>query len=664
MNYQKSVVHETLEWPYAVDYSATNRINTDVLVIGGSFAGCYASLAVARRGATVALVDKAPIKRSGGGGAGIDHWTSVYENPNSPMKPEEIIEKTMEKVQSLGHRDYIAMKGTWDALLELEKMGLPIRDSDRDFEGTRTYDNDTGLLKAYNYQNLVTVKLRAGHFVKPVIAETVRKNPNISVYERVMVTMLLTENGVQGGRVIGAVGFSLETGEFYVFSAKSVILSTGYMSGNWIFSTEIAGNGHMCDPNDTGDGFAMAWKAGAEAYNLSDAGVPGGWGPYGYPNFGLGNCTNTWFPCNVVDNDGREVPWQDVNGTIITDYEKRNLPAEGQPYMNVSASDKLKGIDTPELIKDLGKRIKNQEFSLPMWADLTSMPDDEQRSIWGMMVGNEGKSRFPVYDYYTRWGFNPETDMLMGALISPADRARGHGWFSGEPGEADSVSMWRNEGRHYANVASDWNLMTSLPGLFCAGAVSGLEGCSFACSSGDYAGNRAFEFARDTILVEPSEEQIREERKRIYAPVQRAGNDDNYVSWKELWAGTARVMQCCCGEYKTLSVLKTGLKWLDSIREYEACLTYARNPHELARVLECETRLTCSKAYICGCISKLESERLGVDGDTYIFNSLDGDRVITEYRGKEYWLKPPYASSYLENYQRCRAKERGDDNER
>ena len=57
-------------------------------------------------------------------------------------------------------------------------------------------------------------------------------------------------------------------------------------------------------------------------------------------------------------------------------------------------------------------------------------------------------------------------------------------------------------------------------------------------------------------------------------------------------------MQTYCGEYKSEKMLKTGLWWLNSIRESEATRPYVRNPHELERYLECLTRLTVSEMII------------------------------------------------------------------
>lgn len=653
MDYQSTVITEgPLKWPYPVDYDKINEVKVDVFVIGGGHAGCSAGISAARKGAKVAVCDKAPIKRAGCGGAGQDHWNSIFENPKSPMSVENVIEKTMETVHSLGHRDYIAMKGTWDALLELERLGLPIRDDDGDFIDAATRDKETKLLKSYNYKQMVSIKLRGGHYIKPVLYEGLRK-AGADLYERIMITSLLNEDGKQGGRIAGATGFSMETGEFYIFHAKTVIITTGYVFGCWTFSTELTGGGWGQDPNETGDGLAMAWKAGAQICDM-DKGAKNGMSPFSWPRFASGHSSNTWFPCSIVDNNGKSIPWEDVNGDPIENIQDRNAPVKGQPYMGVSSSDKMPKIDTPDILHDIGERIKNKEYEMPLWADLSGMPDEERRSIFGVMIGNEGKTRYPIFDYFTRWGFDPTKDMLMGNICDPAAKRRGHGWVSSRIPES---GVMMNEARSSGEIASDWNLMTNVEGLFCAGIASGLEGCSFACSSGFYAGNRAAELAMKLEHCEIDKEQVTAERKRVYAPVKRFGNKEAYVSWKELWAGSARVMQQCCGNYRTIQILKTGLTWLDSIKNYEMQLTYARTPHELARVLECESRITNSELFILAGISKLREPEEKVKKDQYVFHQLENGNFHTIYREDKYWLKAPYKDNYLENYTNCRVGE-------
>ena len=226
MTNQAGISEKTFVWPYKVDYDKVNHIEVDVLVVGGGLAGAAAGISAARKGLKVAVADKAPIKRSGNGGAGMDHWNNLLSNPDSPMSPEENAVKGNTDGRQ-GHRDYIAVKGTWNALMELKKLGMPLADDEFEFEGTATRDEKTGMLKAYDYRNFIACKLRGGQYIKPLLYKGLLE-AGAQLFERVMITSLLTEGGKQGAKAVGATGFSMETGEFYVFHAKSVILASGY----------------------------------------------------------------------------------------------------------------------------------------------------------------------------------------------------------------------------------------------------------------------------------------------------------------------------------------------------------------------------------------------------------------------------------------------------
>ena len=170
MSVRNDTEGQVLSWPYPLKYGKINRVELDVFVVGGGLAGAAAGIAAAQRGAKVGVADKAPIERSGCGGAGMDHYNNVLDYEGSPMTPEENIEAGMQKGRQIP-RDYIALKGTWEALMELEKMGLPIRDVDDDFADSATRDEASRLCKAYDYREMVAVKLRGGQYIKPVLHE-------------------------------------------------------------------------------------------------------------------------------------------------------------------------------------------------------------------------------------------------------------------------------------------------------------------------------------------------------------------------------------------------------------------------------------------------------------------------------------------------------------
>ena len=76
------------EWPYPIKYGEETEVETDVLVLGGGIAGCWAAISAARNGVKVALFEKGDVRRSGAGGPGCDHWCNVPANPLSRVDPD------------------------------------------------------------------------------------------------------------------------------------------------------------------------------------------------------------------------------------------------------------------------------------------------------------------------------------------------------------------------------------------------------------------------------------------------------------------------------------------------------------------------------------------------------------------------------------------------
>ena len=203
------------EWPFPVKYGVENKIETDVLIIGAGVAGSMAGIMAARRGVKVAVVDKAPIEISGCGGAGLDHYGGCISNPDNTHTPEEYIELPQQGSfdgRGYDHKSYIQMKGSWNNLLELEKLGLKFRDENDEFAGAPFRDDKTKIMYAYDYKNKSTIKLRGGAELKRRCKEGLEKEKNAIIFERIMITNLLTEDGKQGAKVVGATGVNEETG--------------------------------------------------------------------------------------------------------------------------------------------------------------------------------------------------------------------------------------------------------------------------------------------------------------------------------------------------------------------------------------------------------------------------------------------------------------------
>jgi choline dehydrogenase-like flavoprotein len=144
-------------WPYPIRYDEEQEIETDVLVIGGGIAGCWAAISAARTGVKVALLEKGDTVRSGAGGPGCDHWCVTPANPHSKVDPDEWAKRLTEfpvhagdlpkdalpLTYSNGIGTQIQCREDFDTLLELEQMGGKIRDTEDEWVGAEGRYDDT-----------------------------------------------------------------------------------------------------------------------------------------------------------------------------------------------------------------------------------------------------------------------------------------------------------------------------------------------------------------------------------------------------------------------------------------------------------------------------------------------------------------------------------------
>lgn len=580
-----------LEWPYRVRYDEEKEVSADVLILGGGIAGCWAAISAAKKGLKVALVEKGATIRSGAGGSGCDHWLNT-PNPCSSITAEEAVDWELESNGGYANAlsRYIAARESYDTLLELEKMGGKVRDTEDEFKEADFRDQKTKLLFAYDYEGKLHLRVWGTTF-KPALYNEC-KRLGVEIYDRTMATSLLTEGGEQGARVVGATGLNVRTGEFIVFKAKATINCLSRHQRNWTFSSELIGLSSFRPPNIVGNGHAMAWRAGAE-FTMMEKSTPTAFGsPFTLPPYGTGNPFNTWFPCTIVDANGKEIPWVDRDGRILNSISERTHPAPGQKFMGERAT-AYKYL-RPRIIPDLAERIKKGEFVLPLYADLPGMPKHERKAIWGLMVGEEGKTRVPILQTYTEAGFDPNKDLLQNYEI-----LRGGFWSTVLPQERTGGEIGDAGG-----LVVDWDLKTSLDGLYAAGdALFAANYHYHAAATGRYAGRKAAEYALKADEPIITRRQVDEEKARVYAPI---GRKDG-IEWKELNAGICRVMQNYCSELKNEELLNIGLIWLEDIGEREASRVYADNPHKLMRTLDVLDILTCSEIIIHSSLARRAS---------------------------------------------------------
>ncbi|MFX1307991.1 MAG: FAD-dependent oxidoreductase [Promethearchaeota archaeon] len=108
-----------------------------MLILGGGIAGCWAAIAVAKRGLKAIIVEKEATIRSGAGGSGCNHWESAATNPCSKVTPEELTLAMIKDHNGYnnGISHYIECKEFYDRLLDIEKLGGKVRDTEDKFKG-------------------------------------------------------------------------------------------------------------------------------------------------------------------------------------------------------------------------------------------------------------------------------------------------------------------------------------------------------------------------------------------------------------------------------------------------------------------------------------------------------------------------------------------------
>ena len=231
------------------------RINTDLLIIGGGTAGCYAAITAAQnelqdaagsKGANlkILIVEKANIKRSGCLAAGVNALNAYI---TEGREPKDYVEYAKKDADGIVREDllYSISERFNEITAHLEKLGLVIlKDKDGKYV-TRGNRN---------------IKIN-GENIKPILANAVKKLNNVTVLNHVNIF----DFSVQDNKIDGAYGFGIENDTFYAIEAKAVIIATGGAAGLYRPNNPGFSRHKMWyPPFNTGAGYAMGIRHGAE----------------------------------------------------------------------------------------------------------------------------------------------------------------------------------------------------------------------------------------------------------------------------------------------------------------------------------------------------------------------------------------------------------------
>ena len=231
-----------------------NQKNTqhfDVIIIGSGLAGQATALRLAdhRRVALVSkrhLEDSASAYAQGGIAAVLDNQDSIQSH----------IEDTMVAGAQLNSEKatrYVVERGR-AAIDWLIQQGVPFTQGDSGYHLTRE--------GGHSVRRVIHVNDSTGNAVQEVLTKKVRQHPNITVFEDHIAIDLITAKkiGLPGKRCFGAYFLDNKTGQARTLGAQSTVIATGGAGKVYLYTTN--------PDTSTGDGIAMAWRAGCRVANM------------------------------------------------------------------------------------------------------------------------------------------------------------------------------------------------------------------------------------------------------------------------------------------------------------------------------------------------------------------------------------------------------------
>lgn len=220
-------------------------IHTDVLIIGGGTAGCYAALTLrSLSDASVIIAEKADIRRSGCLAAGVNALNAYITKGHTL---QFYVDYAKKDAAGIVREDLLLTmsEGLNEVTRKLEDLGLVI------------LKDEKGEYVARGTRN---IKIN-GENIKTILADAVKKLDGVQVINHLNITDYI----VRDNTMAGALGFDMRTGTAYEIRAKAVLCATGGAAGLYRPNNPGFSRHKMwyC-PFNTGAGYAMGIRAGAE----------------------------------------------------------------------------------------------------------------------------------------------------------------------------------------------------------------------------------------------------------------------------------------------------------------------------------------------------------------------------------------------------------------
>lgn len=429
--------------------SPLNRreLECDVLVVGGGTAGTMATLTAAGLGARVLLLDKSHVRHSGSLAMGMDGVNNAVI-PGKATPQEYVAEITLANDGIVNQRTIYQTATRGFAMIKrLERYGVKFEKD----------EHDEYAVRQVHRSGRYVLPMPEGRDVKKVLYRALRSREMrslVTIENRVMPVRVLTS----AGRAVGAVGFDTRTGELVTVRAGAVVLSTG-ASGRLGLPASGYLYGTYENPANAGDGYSMAYHAGAELTGIE--------------------C----FQVNplIKDYNGPACAY------VANPFGGYTVNAEGNRFVD---SDYWSGHMMAEVKRELDSARG------PIYLKLSHLPDSTISKIENILHVTERPTRGTFHanrrhDYRT-------DDVEM--HVSEIGLCSGH----------SSSGVWVDE-----------NAATTVPGLFAAGDLACVPHNYMvgAFVYGEIAGTSAAAVAGQSAAASLPEDQIAEAHQLIYRPL-------------------------------------------------------------------------------------------------------------------------------------------------
>jgi len=467
----------------------TQNIEVDILIVGGGTAGPLAAIKAKQKAPhlRVLLLDKANVKRAGAIAEGMDSVNNAiipgYATPEQYVKEITIANDGI--INQAAINAYATR--SFDMIKELDGWGVK-------FEKDETGDY---AVKKVHHLGSYVLPMPEGYNVKKVLFKQIRKT-GVEVSNRLTTTRLLVG---KDGRIAGAMALESRTGEFVVIKAKAVVLCTGAAgrlglpSSGYLFGTYE-------NPTNAGDGYSMAYHAGAELSGLE--------------------C----FQINPLIKDYNGPACAYVTGPL----GGYTVNAKGERFIR---SDYWSGQMMLEFWREL------EGGNGPVFLKLDHLAEETVKQVEDVLHVTERPSRGLFHEGR---GTDYRHD-LVEMHISEIGLCGGH----------SASGVWVDE-----------HARTTVPGLYAAGDLCNVAHNYMlgAMVYGQIAGEDAVDFISGKELAEVDPAQIEAERERIFAPLLREeGIAPTQIEYK-----LRRMVNDYLQPPKVTSKMEIGLKRFAEIR--------------------------------------------------------------------------------------------------